>query len=121
MMRYALRLMAAARTEPQVPGHREVLAASLRLLCCAVCRALAMQELFAAWEGLVDAAELLWVAADVFPSEFLTALDAGLEQVTEVPTWSRASFHRHLAERSNWPKRSAWICEMQTMIPEWQR
>lgn len=124
LLSYGVRLFSAEACQllgQQQPAHRAMLAASLPRMCAAFCRALALQEHLVTWEGLVDAAQLLYSAAELLPAELPGALVAGLEQVPEVPDWSRARLEHHVAQRKQWPKRSAWICEMQQIAQEWQR
>mmetsp|Transcript_46141 Transcript_46141/g.147360 ORF Transcript_46141/g.147360 Transcript_46141/m.147360 type:complete len:996 (+) Transcript_46141:54-3041(+) len=120
MLRFANRLLSVDRGR-QIEAHQQMLRACLPNVCGAVCRALAAQEHMASWEGLVTAAELLWTAADALPEELEGALFAGLETLGELPAWSRMRMGKLVLNRAEWPKRSAWICEVHQLVQEWQR
>ncbi|CAE8634533.1 unnamed protein product [Polarella glacialis] len=131
MLRFAVRLvpkapppgsqpLEATATEPM--EHRSVLLQALPSVCAATCRALAEQEHLARFEsGFLDAAELLYYLAEAFPAEIAGALSAGLQSLQGVPQWSRDRLLQYVQRRREWPKRSAWIAEIQNTVQEWQR
>jgi len=94
--------------------------ASLSEICCAVCKALAQQQhLIEELEDLVPAAEALYVAADVFPTELPPALSAALQRI-QIPEWSRSRLLRHVAGRGQWTRRSEWLEHLAQIVQEWQ-
>eukprot|EP00927_Polykrikos_kofoidii_P034121 TRINITY_DN28952_c0_g2_i1.p1 TRINITY_DN28952_c0_g2~~TRINITY_DN28952_c0_g2_i1.p1 ORF type:complete len:984 (-),score=189.48 TRINITY_DN28952_c0_g2_i1:61-2781(-) len=117
MLRFAVRLVTG--DELQQPAYRDGLAGQLPGLCASLCRALALQEHLAGPEGVVDAAEILYRAADAFPTELPGALAIGLRHV-EVPEWSREQLRKHVETRKEWPKRWEWTVQLQQIVSEWQ-
>eukprot|EP00928_Gymnodinium_smaydae_P033390 TRINITY_DN23929_c0_g1_i3.p1 TRINITY_DN23929_c0_g1~~TRINITY_DN23929_c0_g1_i3.p1 ORF type:complete len:385 (-),score=65.03 TRINITY_DN23929_c0_g1_i3:24-1178(-) len=117
MLRFALRLVSG--DEAQQPAYRDGIVGLLPGLCASLCRALAAQEHLANLESSVDAGDILYRAADAFPTELPTALATGLRHV-DVPEWARTQLQHHVESRAEWPKRWEWTTQLQTIVAEWQ-
>ncbi|CAJ1380768.1 unnamed protein product [Effrenium voratum] len=110
---------ADAGTSPDVLA---VLRQALPVLCGSICRCLSEQEGLTKWDsGFLDAAEFLFLAADVFREDFPAALSAGVQSVDCLPRWSQAQLQQHIERRQQWPTRSAWISALQQIVQDVQR
>merc|ERR1712217_199804 len=77
MFRFAVKVVTCESLEQL--AFRQSIVQVLPKLCGGICKALSAHEHLAAAEGSVDAAEVIYRAADNFSAEFMSALHLGLQ------------------------------------------